>query len=134
MKRPLLITIIAICAIVYGLFQILLSIGFGFSSFLPAVQQSENITVAGVQLMSVIIFITGLFTLIYGLGMWKLKAWSWWLAVIVNVFNLLHQLWFVLGSSSVSNTERYVNILVALIILGYLNSKHVKSAFEIGNA
>lgn len=134
MNRPLLITIIAICSIVYGLFQLLLSVGFGFSSFLPVVQQSENYTVAGVQLMSVILFITGLFTLLYGLGMWKLKAWSWWLAVLVNVFNILHQLWFIMGTSSVTNTERYINILVALIILGYLNSKKVKSAFGIGHA
>ncbi|MCX6205826.1 MAG: hypothetical protein NTZ19_06210 [Bacteroidetes bacterium] len=134
MNRPLLITIIAICSIVYGLFEILISIGFGFSSFLPVVQQNENLTVAGVQLMSVIIFVIGLFTLIYGLGMWKLKAWSWWLAVIVNVFNLLHQLYFILGSSGVSNTERYFTVLFTLILLGYLNSKHVKSAFGIGNA
>lgn len=134
MNRPLLITIIAICSIVYGLFQLLLSIGFGFSSFLPVVQQSENITVAGVQLMSVILFVTGLFTLIYGLGMWKLKAWSWWLAVLVNVFNILHQLWFIMGTSAVTNTERYINILVALLILGYLNSRKVKTAFGIGNA
>ena len=134
MNRPLLITIFAICAIVYGLFQMLLSFGFELTSFSSSVQQSDTITVGGLRLMSIILFITGLGTLLYGLGMWKLKAWSWWLAVIINIFNILHQLYFILGTSGVTNTERYFTVLFALIILGYLNSKHVKSAFGIGNA
>lgn len=132
MSRPLLITIIAILSIVYGLFQIILSLGFGLSSTLPVVQQSDSLTVAGVQLMSGILFFTGLFSLIYGLGMWKLKAWSWWLAVIVNLFNLLHQLWFVFKDAGAVTKDHYISLAVALILLTYLNSRHVKSAFAIG--
>lgn len=131
MNRPILISIIAIVSIINGIIQIFLALGFGLSSMSTTVQQSVTVSVAGVQLMSAILFITGLFSIIYGLGMWRLRAWSWWLAVIVNLFNLLHQLWFVFNGNGSVSIDHWVSLIVAIVLLAYLNSKHVKSAFSI---
>jgi len=117
--RPMGVTIIAILAIIGGIFAILggglFGIGLGFGSILGLL---------GVGLVGI-----GVVELITGWGLWTLKPWAWMIALAVQIVNIGVTLAFAIAGSSLISINTIVGVALPVIILYYLMTPPVKSAF-----
>jgi len=117
--RPMGVTIIAILAIIGGIFAILggglFGIGLGFGSILGLL---------GVGLVGI-----GVVELITGWGLWTLKPWAWMIALAVQIVNIGVTLAFAIDGSSLISINTIVGVALPVIILYYLMTPPVKSAF-----
>lgn len=137
MKRPILITIIALLAIISGLMEMLSSFGIGVSSIFTGLHSADPKALDGMKALHwgcILVFIIGLFTFLYGLGMWKLKKWAWWLAVLFYVLMIASD---VKNYTNTTDQNTKSGILIGLIVCGllllFMLSGHVRRAFRIGN-
>lgn len=120
-QRPIGVTILAILVILGGIFMLfggLVLLGVG------AVAGAGGAGIFGglVAVIGGLLALFGLLWVIAGIGLWRLKGWAWWLAVIVSVINL--------AISGVSMD--FVGVAIALLILIYLVV--VRGSFGIGGA
>ena len=118
---PVGVTILSVMTILVGIFAIFAGITIDF------ILVGGALTLVGTFQLGAIII--GIFTVIAGFGLWKLKSWAWWLAVIVI------GLGFVLNVSIVllDFTELrfyFLPMLLRLAILGYLMYNPIKSKFR----
>jgi len=60
-------------------------------------------------------------------GAWTLKPWAWTLGVLAQILSLIGSALTVLGGGSPSG--QILSVVVALVILYYLNTPRVKAAF-----
>jgi len=128
MSRPIGITVIAIILIFSGVFRLLIGLeAAGITKFgiAPAMQNAElvaaNATIAGVL------------TLIAAFGLFTLRGWAWYLALIVMVIRVVSNA-FGLASFALSSVPGGVTILdlvISVAILWYLLRPNVKAAFNI---
>jgi len=117
--RPTGVTIIAVLAIIGGVVAILggglFGIGLGFGSILGLL---------GVGLVGI-----GIVELITGWGLWTLKPWAWMIAVAVQIINIGVTLAFAIAANSLISFNTIVGIALPVIILYYLMTPAVKTAF-----
>ena len=108
-NRPLGITILAILTVLFGVFGLLGGLaliglaGFGFAVGLPGFLGAFTAAVGA------IIVLVSLIAIVAGFGLWNLRPWAWWLAVIITVIQLA------LNGLTLSFT-----LVFSLIILVYL--------------
>jgi hypothetical protein len=127
MSRPLGVTILAILALIGGIFGLVGGIGAVFGGGIAAaagfVQISGLVTIMGLLVLA--LAVVGL-ALAY--GFWTLKPWAWQLGLILEVVNvgvaILQVIFGGIGIASILGT-----LVVAGIIIYYLNTPAVRKAF-----
>lgn len=87
-NRPLGVAILAILTVIFGIIGLLgglVILGFSGLGFAMGLGPLAAFGAA----VGAIILIFGLIAIVAGLGLWSLRPWAWWLAVIVAVVQLL---------------------------------------------
>ena len=111
MSRPTGVTIVAVVLMVTGVFTLLL----------------------GLEGAGVTVILSGILSLIAAFGLFTLKSWAWYLAVIVLVFRVVADAFgFFMGLMSSNPTVTFANLAITAILLWYFFQPQVKSAFGIG--
>lgn len=133
MERPLGVTILAILALLSGLWGalkslVILGVGGAVAALISA---GSPIAGAAVGIVAIAFGITGLvlsaFSLGLGIGAWRLKSWAWNLGVATEIGALIWSLLVALGPGSLRG--QFSAIAVASVILYYLTTPEVKRAF-----
>lgn len=124
-QRPLGISILSIILIVFGVLALLAAIlGIVALSAVNGGAVSAAVTIA-----LIIGAILSIANIVVGWGLWTLKRWAFWTAVIVEVINLLYDLYSWLGAH---NSTAIISLVVALVILIYLFAdRNVRAAFAV---
>ncbi len=122
-KRPIGVTIIAILSFLAGLAEIfgglaLLAVS-AMVGFDPA---AYGILGAFLGVIGVVLLLLGLITLAVAIGLWRMRSWAWWIAIIVNVISILISI----GSFS------WFSLIFPVIIVIYLIV--IRDKFGIGAA
>ncbi len=124
--RPLGVTILAILAAIGGVFGILGGIGIVFGGALIA-------TVAGglgaiVSLLGLLLLVLSVAELVLAYGFWMLRTWAWQLGFALEVASVaLAILQLLFGGAGLGSVV--ITLIVAGIILYYLNTPEVRKAF-----
>lgn len=129
-ERPLGITILAVLAIIGGLFLLLGAIGLLAAGGLVAA--GGDSAVSGALGGMAMIFglgalVLAVLYLAFGFGAWTLKPWAWTLGVVSQGLGLLLSLVQIVMGSPIQN--HIVGILIAAAILFYLFQPNIKAAF-----
>jgi len=72
---------------------------------------------SGFDFLGGLIVVVGLFYIVYGVGLWTMESWGWWMGVITNGFAVL------------SSFKAPVFMAISLAVMVYLYS--VRELFEI---
>ena len=133
MQRPLGVTILAILAVLSGLWGavkglVILGIGGAAAAWISAAHPFAG---AAVGIVAMVFGVTGLvvsaFSLGFGFGAWYLKPWAWSLGVATELGALVWSLLVALGPGTLRG--QFAAIAVAGVILYYLTTPEVKRAF-----
>ena len=129
-QRPLGVTILAILAILGGILALIVGLlALVVFSVVATLLPPELQGVAGVLvILSAIAALFGLLWIVGGIGLWRLRPWGWWLAIIASVFQLIS------GAAQAATPlgPSWFSIGLGLIILFYLVV--VSQHFGIGAA
>ena len=133
--RPMGVTIIAILAIIGGIFAIIAGLGLTIGgSILGGALAASGEASGGLFGGMLAIFGVGtlglgIAELVTGWGLWGLKPWAWMVAVIVFIVNIALTLLTALGGGNLISLSTIIGIAIPAIILYYLMTPAVKSAF-----
>lgn len=108
-KRPLGVSILAILAGLAGIIGILGGVAIMALSGAAAFAGYGILAGLGAAL-GVLILLLGVITLVYAIGLWRMRGWAWWLAMIVGVISI------VIGIV----TSNWISVGINLIIIIYL--------------
>lgn len=139
MKRPIGVTIIAVPAILYGVFSLLLALlGLLGSALLASGVGAATIKYSAGTLAYATITdaVIGILYLTFGIGAFSLKRWAWITGVVALALDVLRQIiGVVMHGFSASNTVGFIiTIVIALVVLWYLFRPSVRAAFGLGRA
>jgi uncharacterized membrane protein (DUF2068 family) len=118
---PAGVAILAVLNIIVGIFGVFAGITIDFIMIGGALT-----LVSSFQLGTVFI---GLFQIIAGCGLWKMKSWAWWLAIAITGVGLIINLLIVLVDFNLIRMY-LLPILIRLVILAYLRHKSIRSRFR----
>jgi hypothetical protein len=130
--RPTGITILAILALIGGIFGIIGGLGLiaGGALIGGAVGGAEGAAFGGLA------FIFGIITLglaiaylAFAYGSWGLLAWGWALGVILSLANIVWTLVTAVMGGTLISISTIIGVAIPAIILYYLNTPAVKQAF-----
>jgi uncharacterized membrane protein YphA (DoxX/SURF4 family) len=125
-KRPIGVAIIAILSGLAGLVEIVGGIGLIGLAALGATmvaQAGVPAWVAGLLgVLGAILLLLGLVTLAVAIGLWRMRSWAWWVAIIVNVVSILVNV----------VTYSWFGVVFPLIIIIYLVV--IRDKFGIGGS
>jgi len=125
MKRPAGITIIAVLSLAAGFIYLLQGIQIlGWVVFGPG-QVFTNVSLTGWLTL-----LLGIIWLSVGGALLSLQPWAWLFAVIIVGISLIEAFFGTIGGGWQFG-QTFVAIIVPLVILMYLNSDKVKSAFAM---
>ncbi len=133
--RPTGVTIIAILAIIGGVLAIVAGLGLTvLGGILGGAGAATGEAAGGMfgGLLAVFGIGTlglGIAELVTGFGLWRLAPWAWMVAVIVFIVNIVLTILTALGGNSLISFNTLVGIAIPAIILYYLMTPEVKSAF-----
>jgi hypothetical protein len=135
MKRPAGITILAVIAIIYGVFNLLLTLlALLGSAFLVSGVGAAAIRYSPGLLAYAAISdgILGILCLAFGIGALQLKGWAWTAGVAVLVLDIVRQVVGVViqrtGPARIAGAS--ITIVIALLLLWYLLRPGVRAAFR----
>jgi hypothetical protein len=131
MQRPTGVTILAILALIGGVFGIiagLLLIAGG--AFVGAVTESAGIAGLGF-IIGILTLLGAVLELAFFFGAWSAKAWGWALGVIAALWSIgVGVIGAVLGGDIVAGLMgNLISFVIAGVILYYLNTPAVKQYF-----
>ena len=132
MKRPTGVTVLAVAAVIYGVFNLLLALLGVLGSALKASGIGSIHYSAGTLIYATISdALLGIVFLVFGIGALRLKGWAWTLGVVALVLELVRQLvGIALQGLSVGTIVRDVlTMAIAIALLAYLLRPHVRAAF-----
>ncbi|GHO89261.1 DUF2127 domain-containing protein [Dictyobacter formicarum] len=110
-RRPLGVTIIAVLEAIGGVFEILGGILL------------LNVSAAA----AIIAIIMGIIALVLAWGLWTLKPWAFWVAVVLEAISLVYGIFLLVNG----NTGALLQAVIALAILIYLFAdRNVRAAFR----
>ncbi len=107
-SRPIGVAILAILIILVGAILLLGAIGFLFLTGFAAIRGLPTFFGVAGATLGIIVLILALLFIGVGLGLWHLRSWAWWLAMIVLFIDIIGSL----GDP--------VGIVIPLILLIYL--------------
>lgn len=87
-SRPLGVAILAILVILIGVLIVIAGIGMFLVSGFIGLSGLPTFGLAG-SIVAAVVLIVGLIWIGVGLGLWHLRSWAWWLAIIVMILSLL---------------------------------------------
>jgi hypothetical protein len=134
MKRPTGVTIVAVIAIVYGIFNMLLTflalVGIGLEASGVGATLSNRyprFSVGTLTYAAISDAVLGILFLVFGIGALSQKAWAWTLGIVVLVLVVVRD---IVGDviSGFSATS-IVTSVIALLLLWYLFRPDVRAAF-----
>ncbi len=133
MKRPLSVILVGALVLIQGLVftaiwgLILSAFGTRYWGALPpkVVAELPDITLPEL-LLAVTNLVMGLVGLISGVGILRLRAWAGLMALIAQGMNLVAEL-----VSYTRGEANYLNMLISVIIVFYLNQRDVRNAFSV---
>lgn len=124
-SRPLGITIISILSGLGGLSYLFFGVAaLGFGGLATAGGASASVA-APTMAVGVVYLVLGLVTLFCAYGLWALKSWAWMVAVVVQLIGLATVVLAAVTGSGLN----IVSAAISILIVGYLMSGGVKSAF-----
>lgn len=134
MKRPTGITVLAIAAIIYGIFNLLIALlgvlgeAIKASGLAPAAVKYSAGTLAYATISDAIL---GIVLLVFGIGALGLKRWAWTTGVAALVLEVARQIIGIViqGITAVAIVRDGITILIALLLLWYLFRPPVRDAF-----
>ena len=132
--RPQGVTILAILALIGGIFGVLGGLLLLFTGAMigGAVGGAEGAAYGGLAfIFGVIALASGILYIAFAYGAWMLKAWAWALGIIASLASLVFTAISAVMSGNIMGTltSSIVSIAVAVAILWYLNQPAIKSAF-----
>jgi hypothetical protein len=132
--RPTGITILAILALIGGVFGILggLALLAGGALLGGMLGGAEGVALGGIAfIFGVIALAIAIADLAFAYGAWTLKPWGWSLGVIIQLANLVVIAVQAVLSGDIAGTlsSSIISIAISAIILYYLNTPGVKQAF-----
>ncbi len=107
-SRPIGVAILAILIILVGAIFLLGAVGVFFITGLGAIRGLPTFFGLVGTVLGVLFLILALLFIGVGLGLWHLRGWAWWLAIIVLIL-------FIVGSLADP-----VGIIIPLLLLIYL--------------
>ena len=106
-SRPLGVAILAILVILVGAILLLGAIAVLVLAGFVAFTGLPTFGFAG-SILGVILLVVALLWIVVGLGLWRLRSWAWWLAIIVMILSI------------VGGIAAPATVVIPLIILIYL--------------
>jgi hypothetical protein len=135
-QRPVLLTVLAILAIIFGALAILGSLAlFGLGAVGVASTNTTAATAGGSAIIvGVLSLVGGALELLFGIGTLLDRAWAWWLGVIGLSLSILSNLVSIVLGAMNNNLAgaiagSIIGLVVAGLILYYLNTAAVKAYF-----
>lgn len=130
MKRPTGVTVLAVFAIIYGIFNLLLAflgvVGIGLvgSRVAAAAIKYDTGTLAYAAIWDAVL---GLLYLVFGIGTFRLKRWAWTTGLVVLVLEVVRTGvgYFISGFGAFS----IITSVLALLLIWYLLRPNVRAAF-----
>lgn len=125
-SRPLGITILALLAILSGLFAVCAGLvafgafGVGVLGSLLGAGSGGGALIGGIYGV-----VWGSVSILLGLGLWQMRSWARLGTIIVQAINLLYAVFALIGPSSVP----WINVIISVIIIWYLMRPRVQVAF-----
>ncbi len=130
MKRPVGVTILAVIAIIYGIFSLLLAflgvigIGLEASGLATAAIKYEVGTLAYAAISDAIL---GILYLVFGIGAFRLKGWAWTTGIVALVLDVVrHIVGYVISGFGAFSI---ITGVIALLLIWYLFRPNVRAAF-----
>lgn len=127
---PILISVLGFFAVAAGFVWIIVGLrglGIEFGSIFGDLPAYDNVGIWGI-----VSLVVGVAWILAGLGLWALQPWAWMFAAIIAVFALVNA--FFLMIAYAGSGAGLVQALMPALILWYLNTDEVKSAFGTGGA
>ncbi|MFX1369091.1 MAG: hypothetical protein ACFFAY_10870 [Promethearchaeota archaeon] len=118
---PIGVALLAMLNIVIGLFAVFAGITIDF------IMVGGDLTLVGSYQIGAIF--VGVFAIVAGLGLWRLRSWAWWLAIIDGLLALFINLSIILIDNSQLRFY-FLPILLRVVILVYLMQPSIKSRFR----
>lgn len=112
--RPAGVAILAIITVLIGIFTFfggLALIGIGTVGAIFNIQLPAAFTIG----IGVLATLLGLVAIAAGIGLWRLRRWAWWLAIIIGVVSIISS-----GVQIAVGGSAYVGLVLWLIIVVYL--------------
>jgi len=140
MKRPVGVTILAILAIIYGAFSLLLALlGLLGSALLASGIAAATIKYSAGTLVYATIADTvlGVLYLVFGIGAFQLKGWAWTTGVIALALDVVRTIVGVVtqGFSASKIVVAVITLVILAVALWYLFRPNVRAAFgKVGKA
>jgi hypothetical protein len=113
-KRPIGVSVLAILSGLAGLGEIVVGIGFfGLAALGGAALAARGLPtwLAGLAaIFGVVLLLVGLITFAVAIGLWRMRGWAWWFAIVVFLISVLINI----------ATFSWFGVAITLIILIYL--------------
>ena len=131
MERPLGITLLAIVALIQGIFGLLGAFGIATAGGALALLGGPVGMVAGFLggIASFFLVIGPLFQLAFAWGALNMQPWAWWLGIIGPAFTLIGALLKIMGGAPPKKIV--MGVLVPLLIFLYLMQPSIRRAFGL---
>lgn len=127
-QRPVGISILSIILIVFGILALLIII-LGLVGVAALNGNHAGALSAIATVLLVVVGILAIANIVVGWGLWTLKRWAFWTAVIVEGLSILINLYSWLGEH---NNSAIFSLVVPAIILIYLFAdRNVRAAFAV---
>lgn len=130
MKRPVGVTVLAVIAIIYGIFSLLLAFlaVVGIALQASGVGARASAFDAGTLAYAAISdAILGILFLVFGIGAFSLKGWAWTVGVVVLVLEVVRDIVAIVRSGF--GVFSIVTGVIALLLIWYLFTPNVRAAF-----
>ena len=124
MQRPLGVTILAVLAAIGGVLGILAGlvlVGLSSAAADLALPLSGLVSVLGLATL-----VLSILDLVLAYGLWGLKPWAWMLGIVLEIVGIILN---ILEFRSATASSTVISIVIAGLIIYYLNQPHVRRAF-----
>lgn len=125
---PILISVLGFFAIAAGFVWTVVglrAIGLEFGSVVGDLPAYDHVGIWGVLAL-----VVGVLWVAAGIALWSLRPWAWMFASFIAIFALVNA--FFLMIAYAGSGAGLVQALMPALILWYLNTDEVKSAFGLG--
>ncbi len=112
-RRPIGVAILAILSFLAGLAEIVVGLGLMAVSAMSGAVIDPSVygpLAAFIGVIGAVLLLLGIVTMAVAIGLWRMRSWAWWVAIIVNVISILVAI----------GTYSWYGLVLPLIIVIYL--------------